>query len=199
MVWDVSLICRWVGLGSLGWTLALTLRIPLVVAMRRVTNSPSALEHLTVLSSGPLEELVRLGMLAIAGNSFTIAYSVGLGWGGIEVVYAVFTGYATAVLASGTDTQADQVRERLRELGALSPAAPLLGVLERASAAALHVGFALLLATWPVLIVALAPLHSSINLGVLATTRRNPLAAQSLLAGVSITAFLAGLSAFERI
>lgn len=199
VVWDASLIWAWVGLGALGWTLALTLRAPLALTIHRVSDSPTVLERWTILLSGPLEESVRVGTLAIAGSTFVPAYSIGLGWGGIEAVYALVSGYAAFALMRGTGTQATQAREQLRQIGLLSPTPPFLGLLERVSASMLHIGFALLLAKWPTLVFVIAVLHSGLNLAALAVTRRNPFVAQLLLVGVSIVLFLAGLAAFGQV
>ncbi len=133
------------------------------------------------MSSGPLEETVRLGAVLLAGNGFIVAYSIGFGWGAVEVVYALFNGAVVLRLARRSDEKAVEARRQLQELGLMTEAGPFLGILERLSATALHIGSTLLVAKWPVFVLAAVPLHSAINLGVLALTRQGPLRVQAVV------------------
>ena len=62
------------------------------------------------------------------------------------------------------------------------PATAHGGIFERVSATALHIGFILLLAYRPVLLLITLPLHRLINIGALNLTKRFALATQMLIA-----------------
>ena len=70
------------------------------------------------------------------------------------------------------------------------------GIFERVSATALHIGFTLLLAYRPVLLLITLPLHSLINMGALNLTKRFFLATQMLIALVGIATLVVGIKLF---
>ena len=63
----------------------------------------------------------------------------------------------------------------------------------------MHIGFTLLLATWPLLLLASIPVHSATNVGVMTVYRKSALRAQGVLAVVGLAIFLGGLAAFGKL
>jgi hypothetical protein len=176
-----------VGAGAIGWLVALALRAPVaLVASRRLGSVERAQPWITG-ASGPLEEIVRLVILFLVGRDLDAALSVGLGWAGIEVVYSLVNGIALMSLAGRSDPEAEQARAMLPFRQALEPAAPWWGVIERVWASGLHIGFTLLVAAQPALVVATIVVHSAVNLSLLRFGPRLGLARFQLL-GLSVAA-----------
>lgn len=157
--------------GAGGWLLALLLRAPVGLLGMHLAGSPERAQRWVVASSGPLEEAVRLAVLLLVGRDLGTALWVGLGWASVEVLYSIANGFAVAALAERADPEAERARAMLPP-AALSSSSPLWGVVERAWASALHIGFTLMLAALPLLVLVTAPLHSAINVGVLWLARR---------------------------
>lgn len=174
------------GVGALGWVIALALRTPVGLVGMRTLRDPERVQTAVVLSSGPLEEGVRVVALLIAGRDLHTALWLGLGWGAIEVLYAIANGFALAALASRTDAQAEQARAMLPPQ-AFSAAAPWWGIVERVFATALHLGFTLIVAALPLAVVATAVAHSAVNVGFMALIRRHSMAL-AMVAGLLIGA-----------
>jgi hypothetical protein len=152
--------------GAAGWFVALVLRAPVGLLGIRITGSTERAQRWVVASSGPLEESVRLAVLLLVGRDLGTALWIGLGWAAIEVLYAIVNGFAVEALSRRTDPEADQARALLPP-AALSGSAPWWGVVERAWATAVHLGFTLILAAVPALVVVTAAVHSAINVAFL--------------------------------
>lgn len=172
--------------GAAGWFVALLLRTPVGLVGMRVTADADRTQTWVTASSGPLEESVRLAALVLVGRDFGTALWIGLGWAAIEIVYSIANGFALAALAERTDAEAEQVKAMLPE-SAFSSAGPLWGVVERMWASAVHIGFTLVLAALPLLVVVTAPLHTLVNIGFLAAYRRSGMLRTSL-AGLAVGA-----------
>lgn len=160
--------------GAVGWSVALVLRAPVAIGADRLVGRERA-QTAVVLASGPAEELVRLAALLILGRSVPIAVSLGLGWAAIEVVYALVNGAALLALMGRDDPEAERARALLPSAAMTAPSAPLWGVVERVWASALHVGFALLIAAAPVLVLATIVAHSATNVIFVGLMRAWPL------------------------
>ncbi len=161
-------------LGAVGWWVALVLRTPAIILARKLSTKTGS--TLVVLASGPAEEGVRLVMLLALGLTVDNAYSLGLGWAAIEILYSIMQGVALGVLQQKTDKKAEEAKAMLEALGmekTLSPSAPFWGILERISATALHLGFSLLVVVNPYWVLASAPLHSVANISLLRLARRS--------------------------
>jgi len=182
---DLSLSAA--GVGALGWLVALALRAPVSVVALKALGDPERVKPWIVGSSGPLEEGVRLVVLLLVGRSFSEAASIGLGWAAIEIVYTTITGFVTLSLVRRTDEQAVQAREMLEAQGMLRETGPALGIVERIGASALHIGFTLLVAWRPLLVIATAVVHSAVNLVLIRMFQRSPLLTELalLLIGVA--------------
>lgn len=198
-LFDVTLHPAAIALGAAGWLLALALRAPVSLTLLKALNVPERVQPWVVASSGPLEEGVRVGVLMLAGTSFSRAMSVGLGWAAIEVVYTLIAAIMTLSLLKRTDEQALQARAAMEALGHLRPSGPALGVLERISASALHIGFTLLLAWSFWLVPVTMAVHSAVNLILVRTFRKAPLLAELALLVVAAGILLAGLALHDRI
>lgn len=191
-----------VGLGALGWVLALMLRNPIALALKAALHTPERVQPWIVASSGPCEELVRLGAVLLLGRAFPAALSLGLGWAAVEVVYTIVNQVVVASLLDRTDEKAMQAKALLAASGAdalITPAAPFVGIFERIPASAIHIGFALLLAAQPLLVLLTLPLHSATNMVYLRLAKRSAFLAEALVTVVGAAALLAGLRLFGRL
>lgn len=153
-----------VGVGALGWVLALGLRGP-VAALTR--NLPQAKATIWMVSaSGPAEELIRLAVLFLLGRTFPTALSIGFGWGAVEILFGIVNGLVALTILQKDDEKSREARELLARQGTLQNFGlnPLWGMWERIFATGIHVGFTLVLAAFPWAVVALIPLHSLVNL-----------------------------------
>lgn len=176
--------------GAAGWIVALVLRAPVGLAGVRITGSPERAQRWVVASSGPLEESVRLAVLLLAGRDLATALWIGIGWAAIEVVYAIGNGFALAALADRTDPEAERARAMLPP-AALADAGPWWGVVERAWASAIHIGFTLVLAAVPPLVIVTAAAHSAVNVGFLWLLRHHGMVV-TMLAGAAAGAVALG-------
>lgn len=181
-------------LGVLGWTFALLLRAPMMMLIVRFTHNVN--EQVVAALSGPAEEVVRLLAVLFLQVNFASAISLGLGWAGIEVLYTVVSGFSTVVILSQGGIGALQLKKRFLDTGLTVPATVYSGVIERLSATALHLGFTLLLAYHPLLILITLPLHSLVNVGAITLNPRSALATQLLIALFGTTTLAVGIKLF---
>lgn len=181
-------------LGVLGWTLALLLRAPMMMLIVRCTNNVK--EQVVAALSGPAEEVVRLLAVLFLQAKFASAVSLGLGWAGIEVLYTLVSGFSTVMILSQGGLGALQLKKRFLDTGLTVPATVYSGVIERISATALHVGFTLLLAYHPLLILITLPLHSVVNVSAITLNPRSALATQLLIAFFGTITLAIGLKLF---
>ncbi len=201
-LWGVSLSWLAIGAGAVGWIVALFLRTPVALIARRLLRTPERAQPWVVAASGPAEESMRLITLLLVGRTFPLALSVGLGWTAIEIVYTIVNGLVIASLLRRTDEQARQARALLASMGLermLSQTAPSLGVIERISASALHIGFTLLIAWQPLLVLATIPVHSATNFVALRLLRRSAVLTEVVVALIGAVILIAGLAAFGRL
>lgn len=183
-----------IGVGAAGWSIALVLRGPVALVAMRVTRHQETAQKAVIASSGPLEELVRVGAVAVAGRDVSTALWLGLGWAAIEVVYSIANGFVVAALAERDDPEAERARSMLPEV-AFTKSGPWWGVVERIWASALHIGLTLVVAAAPFAVLATAPLHSAVNLGFLRLLRSWKIGAVYLAGTVVAAAVMAiGLS-----
>lgn len=181
-------------LGLLGWSVALFLRTPMLVLIFRLTHNVK--EQVVAAMAGPAEESVRLLAVLFLQANFASAISLGLGWASIEVLYALVSGFSTVRILSRGGVGALQLKKRFLDTGLTVPATVYSGIIERLSATALHIGFTLLLAYHPLLILITLPLHSLVNVGAITLNNRSALATQTLIALFGITTLLVGLKLF---
>jgi hypothetical protein len=198
LIWEIELSLGWILLGAAGWLVALFLRAPVAMISQRLTTNSDTVRQVVILSSGPAEELVRLAVVLITAANLDVAYAIGLGWGGIEVIYALINGFMIATLLKRTDEEAIKARQTMEEMGLLRVGLrPLYGVVERVAVTAVHIGFTLLLAFQPLLLLIIMPVHSFVNYGFVVMMRRRVNIALILLAlmGIGLVAYSLGLVA----
>ena len=198
LIWDIELSAGWILLGAAGWLGALLLRVPVAMISQRLTKDSDTVRQVVILSSGPAEELVRLAIVLITAANLDVAYAIGLGWGGIEVIYALINGFVIASLLKRTDEEAIKARQTMEEMGLLRAGLrPLFGVVERLGVTAVHIGFTLLLAFQPLLVLITIPVHSFTNYGFIIMMRRRVSIAIILLAllAIGLVAYSLGLVA----
>ncbi|WP_410513178.1 hypothetical protein PaeBR_01495 [Paenibacillus sp. BR2-3] len=179
------------GLGALGWLVALFLRGPLSLLVRKWPVESA--KNVVVGSSGVLEEGVRLILIALTSVSFTWAQSVGQGWAAIEVLFVIINVIVITSLIKRTDEKAMQAKEMLQSQGNLQ-ASPLWGILERIWASAFHIGAVLIVAHNAWLVLLLIPLHSGVNLiAVRLAAKASLLTTNMFIAAVGLITLAAGL------
>ena len=151
-------------LGALGWWIAMLLRLPVMLLIRNLPVQKG--RNYVIAASGPAEEVVRLVILLVLGLTVNNAYSLAIGWAGVEIIYSLVQVFAMAVLKDRTDQKAQEAKELLKIQGldkSFEDNAPFWSVLERLSASGLHLSFSLLLIISPWLVLLTAPLHSGFN------------------------------------
>jgi len=179
------------GIGALGWLIALILRTPVIQIAGRLAK-PSSAQLIVVNSSGPLEEIVRLVVLALTSFTLSNALSIGQGWAAIEVVYAAINGIMMLVIANGTDEKSIEARKMMEQQGMRTDLSPLVGVIERVTASAFHIGAALLIACQPWFVLLLVPAHSLLNLGAVRLMKTSIVWTEVFVAVVGIAVLAAG-------
>ena len=197
-IWDIELSLGWIILGAAGWLVALFLRAPVAMITQRLTTVSDIVQQVVILSSGPAEELIRLALVLITAANLDIAYAIGLGWGGIEVIYALINGFVIASLLQRTDEEALEARQTMENMGLLRAGTrPVYGVVERVAVTAVHIGFSLLLAFQPLFVLVTMPVHSFINYGFIVMMRRrvNISLILLILIGIGLVAYFLGLAA----
>lgn len=158
--------------GALGWVIALVLRIPVTLVVRKLPKDK--MEKIIIGSSGPLEEGVRLVLLLVTGLSFHWAASVGQGWAAVEVLYTVIAGMAQTSLMTRTDDKAVEARAILeQQFGGQKTTNPLYGLWERICGSAFHISCTLLIAWLPWFAIITAILHSAYNIFLLRVSKRS--------------------------
>lgn len=173
--------------------IALFLRGPVTVLFKGLSKEKATL--FVGLSSGPLEEGVRLILLLLTGTSFSWAISVGQGWVMIEVLFTIINGFVLIHIIQRQDEKSIQVKELLESKGQLR-LSPLWGVVERIFASAFHIGVTLLIAKIPLLTFIFVIVHSLFNLVVVWLSRKNMLVAQLFVAIVGTALLVTGLIAW---
>lgn len=183
-----------VGLGALGWYLALLLRFPFIFLFQKTVPAKSQL--LTVLLSGPTEELTRLVCILLAVTTAPGAYSLGLGWASIEIVYSVVQGFAVAKLSGGNDKKTLKVRVMIKQIGMdaiLKPENVFWGILERISVSAGHIAFSLLIFWNPLSVLVTIPIHSIVNKTALELQKKSLLKTELFVGIVFLFLFVLSL------
>jgi hypothetical protein len=182
------------GLGALGWVIALFLRGPLSAIVMKMPKEKA--QTIVVGSSGVFEECVRLVMLLLTGMTFSWSLSLGQGWAAVEVLFVIINVTVMISLAKRTDEKAMQAKEMLAIQGNLS-SSPMWGIFERIFASAFHIGCTLIVAKYPLTVVLLIPLHSSVNLMAVKLVKKSVVTVELIIAGVGAIALLIGLSLFH--
>lgn len=93
------------------------LRIPFIIAANHFLSEENATNSVIALS-GICEELVRLGAIYIVnhGNSFSSHYSIGIGWGFIEVLYSIIQAFALLSLHKKQDEESIKAKQKLENI-----------------------------------------------------------------------------------
>jgi len=134
-----------VGWGALGWYVALLLRAPVVGIAQALKLDPKTMQMVAVLASGPCEEGIRaIALWAWPGqHDFHSAFSLGLGWAGIEVVFTVIQALVMINLLGKNDEKSREARQKMIDFVGrdTSQDSPWWACLERVSATMGHIWF----------------------------------------------------------
>lgn len=180
------------GLGALGWFVALLLRGPVSALVAKLPEEKG--RNILALSSGPLEESVRLLLVAftsVAASSAGIV-AAGQGWAAIEVLFTIVNIVALTTLANKTDEKAMEAKKFLAAQGQLN-VSPLWGVIERIWASAFHIGATMIVAFNPWTVIILIPLHSGLNWFAVRFLNQSFLKSNMFVAIVGVITFIVGL------
>jgi hypothetical protein len=183
------------GLGALGWIIALMLRGPISLLVQNLPQKSAML--LVGLSSGPLEEGIRLTLLLLTGTSFSWALSIGQGWAAIEVLFTIINGLILVKIVQKNDEKSLEVKKILESQGT-SRLSPFWGLSERLFASLFHIGATLLIAYSPSLTFSILFVHSAFNLGAVWISRRSMFFAQLFVAIVGLLVLVVGLVQFKN-
>ncbi|HYD68817.1 hypothetical protein [Azospirillum sp.] len=160
------------GVGAVGWGIALLLRAPVALACQALALSRERLAGVVLLASGPAEELCRWAALALWGTDLRTAVWLGLGWTLAEAVVLFQGALVSARLLRRQDAQGEAARAQLASQGAAAGAHPAWGGLERLSATGLHVGLTLWIAWSPWMAIPAALAHTATNQAAVTLLRR---------------------------
>ena len=150
-----------VALGVVGWFAALALRAPLAgLIARAVQQDRTRADPLIAVVSGVVEEVVRLCIVLLVGLAAAPALWVGLGWGGAEALFAIVSGAAILALI-GRDPEAEQAISLIPMRNQTRSDSPLWGVIERIWKMGLHIGWTLLIAASPILVIVTIVAHAA--------------------------------------
>ena len=113
----------------------------------------------------------------------------------IVVAYVMVTALILANLLPKNDPKSMEAKEFLRDQGMMQNNGPAWGVVERFSAAGIHIGFTLLLFAQPWLVLVTIGLHSLTNMLVVRYTKQSIARTQLALLAVASVVLIAGLAA----
>lgn len=170
------------GLGALGWIIALIVRTPFILLLQKYQSDQS--QRFIPWLSGPTEEITRYVLLFLTATSSTWALSFGQGWAAIEVLYVIGNSIAILQLLHREDPEAKQAKQLLGEMGFLNYHHPLIGVIERISASAYHIGATIMIFQYPILVIPFIILHSVLNVVSLYLSKKNSIIWSELWIGV---------------
>ncbi len=181
--------------GIVGWGLCLALRFPLSGLVSRLAQQDRLrADPIIAVVASIVEELVRLGVVLVVGLVATRALWVGLGWGGAEAVFSIVSGAAILALI-GRDPERDQAISLIPLRDQTRSDSPLWGVIERIWKTGLHIGWTLLVAASPPLVVVTIAAHAVTELALLVPAVRVGLPRVQLigLAWAALTLWIASL------
>ena len=195
-VLDIEIDTGYALLGAIGWWLALLLRLPLIFYSKAKKLDFKLSNKLIIGASGPTEEITRVVLLSVIGITTGSAYSVGIGWASIEIVYGLVQILGMGVLQQKNDKDAKDAKTLMKQMGiekSLEPSTPFWGALERVSAGAIHIGFSLMLVLSPFVVLVTMPLHSFVNFSLVRMNKQSILKSQASILIIGLAIFLIGL------
>jgi hypothetical protein len=181
----------------LGWWIALLLRTPVILYLKYKKTNLETSSNLMISFSGPTEEITRLVLLSLIGFNIPNAYSIGLGWGMIEIIYGIIQIIGIGTLEQKTDAKALEAKAFMKQMGmdkTLASSTPFWGALERFSAIAIHIGFSLLLIRSPYIVIFTIPLHNLANFFVVKMNAKSIQKSQLVLLIIGCIILLSSLS-----
>ncbi len=149
-----------VGAGAGGWCVHLAVRMPAIALLSRWQR-----EWWGVWLSGPMEEGIRVFLVLALADTAGEAYSLGLGWGLVEIPYHLLEAlmlYRLGTLpAAGSAPQPSPLASGVDAL--MARPWSLWRTLERVAATSIHIGLSLVMFWAPLVVLAAVPAHSLLN------------------------------------
>ena len=179
-------------LGAAGWMIALALRQPVALVASRVTTT-DCVTTVVGLASGPAEKIVRLLLVLLFLRTTTSAAWAGAGWMTIEVAMITVNGLMIASMLTKDDPKSRETKAFLTEQGMMQNHGPGWGVLERFSAASLHLGFTLLVFAQPWLVPATIVVHSATNMLAVRCAKRSIARTELAVLAIAVAVLAAGI------
>jgi len=173
--------------------IALALRQPVVLIASRLTTKRRAMT-IVGWASGPAEEIVRLSLVLFFLHSLRDAAWAGAGWMTVEVVLTTVNGLLIASLLTKDDPKSLEAKEYLREQGMMQNNGPAWAVVERFSAAGLHIGFTLLIFAQPWLALATIAVHSCTNMLAVRYAKRSIARTELAVLATAIVVLTSGIA-----
>jgi hypothetical protein len=180
--------------GAAGWMIALALRQPIALIASRVTTKERTM---TVVgwASGPAEEVVRLLLVLFVLRTGSAAAWAAAGWMAVEVAMITVNGLMIATLLTKDDPKSIEAKDFLSEQGMMQSYGPWWGVVERFSAAGVHIGFTLLIFAQPWLVLVTIVVHSATNMLFVRYAKRSIALAELAMLGWGIVVLTSGIAA----
>lgn len=195
-----------IAIGAAGWLIALALRVPISLLAKALHLSTPAIQSITIWSSGPCEETIRVIFLYfIPGNAtFARAWSLGVGWTSIEIVYSIVQAWAGLQLRHSDSPKAREARDKISELYGEDFLNQQYGwwwgPIERVSGSMIHLGFTLWELVNPFAFLPAAVVHSAINAAAVAGLKRIGVAGTEIGIWMAATGiFVGSLLALNRL
>jgi hypothetical protein len=142
---------------------------------------------------------VRLQLVLIGADSFTLAMWAGFGWALAELTFTMSNGLMQGTLLRSAGNKGRRAAELLLSQGGFASTHPWHGVIQCVAATTFHLGATLLLAIQPWFVLFVAPAHAAVNLTHVRLARRQLARAELLSATVGASLLLTGLIVFGRL
>ncbi|MFD0660930.1 hypothetical protein [Thermocatellispora tengchongensis] len=137
---------------------------------------------------------MRLLLVVTLVSGFPEVVWAGYGWAAIEIGYTMVNAVLIRSLLGKTDERSLAALAMLESAGVLRTDGPAWAAVERTGASLLHIGFTLLLAWNPWLVLVAAPVHTAVNLLAVRLAPVSLALTEALVTAAGIGAFVIGLA-----
>jgi hypothetical protein len=167
------LVAEGFGIGAMGWSIALALRIPLAAPFAAWFTTTERRRWWSIAMSGLCEEPVRALAVHHAQAQLAAVLSIGVGWAAVELLHIVISAQLDLAFARRGSLGGERLRKLLDQAHGRGSDAVLWGGIARASAICYHVAAGVWLARSIAMLPAVVVLHCGFNAGVSALSRKS--------------------------